>query len=110
MVERDGHTIYTIDSTPHANAPVVWGKERLVMREDYVLLEEIYYDQDLEPLKRLETLEIGRLGGRTFATRMRMTDLEAGGRWTELTWHEAEFNVELPDRRFTLYALRNPEL
>ena len=28
---------------------MVWGKERLRIREDSVLIEAIYYDQDMQP-------------------------------------------------------------
>ena len=44
--KQDGeHTIYTIEAVPHGNAPVVWGKEVWVLRDDYVLLEQIFYAQ-----------------------------------------------------------------
>ena len=106
--ESDGHIIYTVESTPVEDAPVVWGKEVIRMRDDYVLLEQTYYDQDMQPLKRMVSLEIGVLGGRTFAMRMRMVDLEEDDRWTELEYRAAEFDLSLDDEIFTLFSLRNP--
>ena len=38
--EQDGHKIYVIESIPHEDAAVVWGKEVLSVRDDYVLLEQ----------------------------------------------------------------------
>src|SRR5215471_17536871 len=49
--EKDGHRVYTIDAVPHENAPVVWGKEQLVLRDDYVLLSETFFDQAMAPVK-----------------------------------------------------------
>ena len=61
----DDHVAYEIESIPHEDAPVVWGKEVLVVRSDNVLIEHRFYDQDGELVKTLTTLEIGEMGGRT---------------------------------------------
>lgn len=109
-VQRDGgHLVYTIDSIPDADAPVVWGRQRLVMRDDFVLLEQIFYDQDDLALKRMETLEIGELGGRLIPRVLRMWRLDEPEHWTEVRYAEAEFDIDIPDRRFTLFALRNQD-
>ncbi len=102
----DGHRRYTVEAVPHDNAPVVWGKEVLTLRDDYVLLSQTFFDQDLTALKRLEALEIGELGGRVLATRMRMSQLDEPERYTEVSYRHAEFGVPLDDDLFTLFALR----
>jgi Outer membrane lipoprotein-sorting protein len=104
--QRDGHRVYTIDAVPHDDAPVVWGKERIVLRDDYVLLGQTYFDQALEPLRRLESLEIKTLGGRTFATRMRMIPLDETDQWTEIAYDKANFDVAVDDGLFTVFALQ----
>lgn len=104
--ESDGHQVYTIEAIPYDTAPVVWGKEVIVVRDDYVLLSQTYFDQDMEPLKRLEALEIGELGGRTFSTRMRMYKLDEPGRYTEVHYEKADFDIELEDGLFTVFALK----
>ena len=105
---QDGeHTIYTIEAVPHENAPVVWGKEVWVLRDDYVMLEQVFYDQLQVALKRMTTLEIGQLGGRTLATRMRMERLDEPDRWTEVTTNSAEFDIELAEGMFTLFTLKS---
>ena len=103
----DGVEIYTIDAIPHDDAPVVWGKERLVIREDAVMIELTYYDQDLVPLKKMQTLEIRELGGRTLATRMRMGEIEEPESFTEITYDEMDFDVDLEDRLFTVFSLQS---
>ena len=99
-------TIYTIEAIPHDDAPVVWGKEQLVLRDDYVLLEQTFFDQDLAPLKKMETLEVGELGGRVMGTKMRMFEIGKEDSYTELEYNAAEFDLQIDDQKFTLFSLR----
>jgi Outer membrane lipoprotein-sorting protein len=103
----DGHVLYRIRATPHDDAPVVWGREELLLRDDYVLQEQTFFDQSLEPLKRLQALAIGELGGRTFATRMRMLTLDKPDQWTEMSYDKASFDIPLDDGLFTVFALKS---
>ena len=101
-------TVYKIESVPHEDAAVVWGKEVLRIREDHVVLSHSFYDQDGKLVKRLESLEIGSMGGRTVALRQRMGKVETPDEWTELQLESIEYEVELKDSLFTLSNLRNP--
>ncbi len=105
--EADGRVVYTIEAVPYDSAPVVWGKEDWVVRDDSILLSQTFYDQDLEPLKRMETLEIREIDGRTVATRMRMSKLDEPDRYTEMEFIEVEFDLPLEDRLFTTFTLRS---
>jgi outer membrane lipoprotein-sorting protein len=107
MEEVDGHIVYTIEAIPHDTAPVVWGKEVVVLRDDYVLLEQTFYDQAMLPLKQLVGSEIKQMGDRVFATRMRMSNLEKPDQWTEMLWEKADFDVEVDDGMFTVFALKS---
>jgi outer membrane lipoprotein-sorting protein len=104
----DGHVVYVIEATPHRAAPVIWGKEVVKIRDDDLLLEQTFFDQDGKPVKRLSAQAIGMLGGRRYVTRLRMTKLEAADEWTELDYRDARFDLDLPDGLFTLSNLRNP--
>jgi outer membrane lipoprotein-sorting protein len=106
--EHDGHVFYTITSIPHDDAAVVWGKEVLVVRDDFVLMEQQYWDQDGVLVKRLETLDVAEMGGRPVARQMRMGEVDKPDEWTGLVIHDVEFDLELPDSLFTLSNLRNP--
>ena len=106
--EIDGHTEYEVQSIPHEDAAVVWGKEVLVVRSDNVLIEHRFYDQDGELVKALRTLQINEMGGRTVATQQRMEKVDAPDEWTEIIVDAVEFDVELSDSIFTLSNLRNP--
>ena len=104
----DGATIYEIESIPHEDAAVVWGREVLRIRDDHVVLSHSFYDQDGELVKRLESLEIGNMGGRVVALRQRMGKVATPDEWTELQLQSAEYDVDLKDSLFTLSNLRNP--
>jgi outer membrane lipoprotein-sorting protein len=106
--ERDGHLYFTVTSVPHEDAAVVWGKEVIVVRDDYVLMEEQFWDQDGILVKSLQTLEVAVMGGRPVARVMRMGKLETPDEWTRLTADHIEFDLDLPDSLFTLSNLRNP--
>lgn len=106
--EDEGHKVYVIEALPHANAPVIWGKETLRIRDDHLMLEETYFDQDLVPVKTLVATEIGPLGGKIYVKTMRMKKLEEPGHWTEIAYRQAEFGLDLPGSVFTLANLRNP--
>lgn len=107
VTEQDGHKVYTVTAVPHENAPVVWGKEEWVLRDDYVVMAEIFYDQSMEPLKRLETLEIGEMGGRVMPLVMRMSKLDEPDNYTEVIYESAEFDIDLEDRIFTVFSLQS---
>ena len=108
QVEEDGHTIYTIEAIPHEDAAIVWGKEVLKIRDDFVMLEEQYWDQDGVLVKVMRTSDIVEMGGRTVARVMRMGKLATPGEWTEMAVSAIEFDLELPPGVFTLSNLRNP--
>ena len=107
VAEADGHRAYSIEAIPRDDAPVVWGKELWVVRDDHILLSQTFYDQEFQPLKRMETLDIKRLGGRLMPARMRMSKLDEPDRYTELEYLQAEFDVQLEDRIFTTFSLRS---
>jgi len=105
---ENGHTVYTIEAIPHEDAAIVWGKEILKIRDDFVMLEEQYWDQDGELVKVMKAHDVVEMGGRQVARVMRMGKLETPEEWTEMTVSEIEFNIELPAGVFTLSNLRNP--
>ena len=106
--EQDGHKVYAVVCLPKPDAPVVWGKQVLKIRDDDVLLEETFYDQDMKPVRELKTTQVGALGGRPYSVVMRMSDLGKPDQWTELHYVSGVFDLKLPNYLFTLPNLRNP--
>ena len=106
--EVDGMTVYEIRSIPHEHAAVVWGREELRIRDDHVVLEHRFYDQDGELVKALRTLDIEEMGGRTIASRQRMVKEDEPEEWTEIEVLSVEYEIDIRDSVFTLSNLRNP--
>jgi outer membrane lipoprotein-sorting protein len=106
--ESEGRTVYVIESIPHEDAAVVWGKEVLKVRDDNVLLSQDFYDQDGKLVKSLRSLKIGEMGGRVLALQQRMEKLEAEDEWTEILIENMRFDLALSDNLFTRSNLRNP--
>jgi len=105
---HEGRKVYVIESVPLEAAPVVWGREVVKVRDDYLLMEHAFYDQADVLVKRLMTLEVRTLGGKAVAARERMQRADAPNEWTEVVTREAEFGLSLPPHMFTLTHLRNP--
>lgn len=106
--EENGFKVYEIESVPHEEAAVVWGKEVLRIREDHVLLEQKFFDQDGALVKQLKTLKIAEMDGRQTAVQQRMGDVDAPDEWTEIQILQVEFDIDIPDSTFTQSNLRNP--
>ena len=101
-------TVYTVEAIPHEDAAIVWGREVLRIRDDFVLLEQQYWDQDGILIKVMKASEITEMGGRSVARTMRMGKLDTPDEWTEMMISSIEFDLDLPNGIFTLSSLRNP--
>lgn len=103
---EDNHVVYTVDAIPRENAPVVWGKEVIQFRDDYVLLKHLFFDQDLELVKWIETRDIATFDGRQIPKKLRMQNTDDENKWTEVEYTHAEFDIDLDDKKFSLFSLR----
>lgn len=103
---HDGHTVYVIESIPKPAAPVVWGKQVLKIRDDHILLAETFFDEALQPVKRMTAGDIQMMGGRLFPRTWRMQAVDRPEEFTLLRYHALSFWDDLPERLFTLNALK----
>jgi hypothetical protein len=55
----------------------------------------------------MRSLEVGELGGRMMATRMRMQELDKPDQYTELEYLDMDFDIDVPERTFTLFSLQS---
>jgi len=106
--EHEGHTLYTIELIPHEDAPVVWGREVMQIRDDDVVLQHTFYDQEGVVVKRMVTSEIREVGGKLIASVERMQKVDQPEEWTEIRVIDAEYGIAIPPGTFTLSSLRNP--
>jgi hypothetical protein len=106
---HEGKKVYIIDSIPKPRAPVVWGKQRLRIREDDIFLEEAFYDEDMEPVKIMASSDIRMLGGKLFPAVWTMKKADTPDEFTELKYLDVVFDEEIPANTFSLSNLKSPD-
>ena len=104
----DGKKVYLVDSTPRPDAPVVWGMQKLKIREDFIMLSQEFYDEDLKLVKAMTTGKIQMIGGKLFPKVWKMQKADTDDEYTLLEYNALSFKENLPDRLFTLSNLKNP--
>ena len=104
----DGKKVYLVESIPKPDAPVVWGMQKLKIREDFIMLSQEFYDEDFKLVKAMTTDKIQMIGGKLFPKEWKMQKADADGKFTILKYIELSFKENLPDRLFTLSNLKNP--
>ena len=104
---REEKNIVEITCLPKKNAAVVWGKVIVtVYRDDFIPLNMIYFDEDLQLSRTLDFKNIKMMGGKMIPTQMVMIPLENPGESTTVQWEEMEFNPNLDDDFFSLRKLQ----
>lgn len=103
---HEGKNVYVIQSIPKRGAAVVWGMQRLKIREDHVLLLEEFYDEEKALVKALAGSRIQMMGGKLFPKIWTMRK-GAGAEFTTVTYREIRFDVDIPDRLFTESAMKS---
>ncbi len=102
----DGHVVYVIKSIPKPDAPVVWGMQISRIRDDHVLIEQEFFDEDRMSVKRMTAHDIQMMGGRMFPKIWKMQETDKTDQYTLLRYHSISFSENLPDRLFTINALK----
>jgi outer membrane lipoprotein-sorting protein len=102
----DGKKVYITKSLPKPGAPVIWGMQRLKIREDYILLSQEFYDEDFKLVKAMTGSQIQLLGGRLFPKVWKMQKADVTDEYTLLVYQELTFEDDLPDRLFTISSLK----
>ena len=105
---HDGKKVYVITSMPKPDAPVVWGMQKLRIREDLIFLSQEFYDEDLLLVKAMSGTEIEMMGGKLFPRVWKMRKAEEEDEYTMLEYSELVFKENVPGDLFTLSSLKNP--
>ncbi len=105
---RKGHRVYVVKSLPKPAAPVVWGMQKLEVRDDLILLKEAFYDEEMQLVKYMTASNIEMMAGKLFPRIWKMQKADAKNEYTQLVYDELEFLDKLPDSLFNLSSLKNP--
>jgi hypothetical protein len=98
--------VYTIVCTAKPDAPVVWGKVVVKVREDKIPVEVAYYDEEGTLARTMAFSDVRDFDGRMVPATMTLIPADKPEEFTRVTTVEADFDVEIDDRVFTLQALK----
>jgi hypothetical protein len=105
--KRGGVDIIEITLTAKPDAAVVWGKIVIeIFADNYLPIIEFFYDEDEVLIRTMVFEDIKVLGGRKFPAVMKIIPEDKPGEFTELVYHEMEFNIKLKDSLFSVSHLR----
>jgi len=104
VTDQDG--IYTIESIPKPDAPVVWGRIIRRISHDAMPLSEDYYDEHGNHIRRLSFDQVQEMGGREIPTRWRVEPLATPDKRTVMLLERITFDASIPERTFSRANLR----
>ena len=84
----------------------LWNRVELIVDETGSLpVQAVYFDRRDRPSRRIDWDQVKELGGRRIPARMTLTPLDRPDHQTIFVYHEITFDVEIPDRTFSLAEL-----
>ncbi len=102
---EDGY--YYIKLIPKENTPSVWGKIIVkVRKEDYIPVQQDYYDEKGELIRSMYLKDIKMLGGKKIPAVMEMVPHKKENEKTVIEYLDVTFDKKLDDDIFTLRNLR----
>ncbi len=105
--EVDGRTHLDIVLTPKPDAAVVWGRVIMTAElERKIPIRQVYYDEDLEPVRTIYFEEVTKLAGRDAPSILRIVPEDEPTESTELKYQSLELGVDLPASMFSIARLR----
>jgi hypothetical protein len=113
-VVKEGPTIageptWALVLTPKPKAVIVWGQvDVMVRKSDLLPVAQLFYDEDLDPVRKMEFFDFRTVDGEQVPLRMRMSPLEADkkGEFTEVRYEKIDFGVELEPSFFSVSQLK----
>ena len=103
----DGHECYKLELIPKPDVAVVWGKILYYARtNDYLPVREEFYSEHDVLKKRLTNSSFKQMHDRVIPTEYKMETLKKKDRYTLMVLKAAKFDVEIPNRIFTLQNLK----
>ena len=105
-----GKPTWALVLTPKPKAAVVWGRVDVMIERDSLLpIGQLFYDESLVPVRKLEFFDYRSLAGREVPMRTRMSPLSDSerGEYTEMSYEQLDFDVELEPEFFSVSKLES---
>ncbi|MEZ4321997.1 MAG: outer membrane lipoprotein-sorting protein [Myxococcota bacterium] len=97
---------WIIELVPKPDAPVVWGKVVVTIAADRVPVSIEYFDEKGGLQRTMGFSDVKEIDGRKVPMLMTLTPGDKPGEYTKIAYEELQFDVDLPDKTFTLQALK----
>lgn len=105
--ENENIDNYYIELTPKTETPSVWGKIVITIRkEDYIPLEQAYYDEKGRKMREMIFSDVRTFGERTIPAVLEMTPLNKEGQKTVIQYRDIRFDEQTYQEIFTLRNLQ----
>ncbi len=105
--ERDGQPVYEVTSLPRPDAPVVWGKVVLLIRQDNLTpVSAVYYDEEGVRVRVMRFDRLQQVGDRDIPMRMTLIPEDKPNESTVIDYHEIAFDMPLDEQVFSLRSLK----
>jgi outer membrane lipoprotein-sorting protein len=105
--KRGGVAVHEYTLTPKPQAPVVWGKLILQIRQaDSVPTWQGYYNEDGQLVRELTFSDYKQLGGRFIPTRLVMRSPDKPGQETTIVYKNVTFDLPINPDTFSLPNLK----
>jgi hypothetical protein len=105
---RDGEAIWQFDLTPHPEAPVVWSRVELDVRQrDRMPLRGRYFDDRGRLARTMSFGNFQKMGGRLVPTELTMRPEDRPKERTTLRYANLEFDIGIEPAFFSLQRLRD---
>jgi len=104
---RENSQHYVISCIPKPEAPVVWGEVILTIRAQDEIIDRVqFFDERKQLVRSIVYTDIIDVGDKKIPRRIQVIPADKPDEITEVIYEEIEFDVEIPDRMFSLQALR----
>jgi len=98
---------YKINCIPHEDAAVVWGKVEIDILSSDELPRAVRFYDEKDKLVRTQNFEdVREMGGQLLPTIVRVTPADKPNESTVMVYEQMTFDVDLPDKTFSLQSLR----
>ncbi|NOY86121.1 MAG: outer membrane lipoprotein-sorting protein [Deltaproteobacteria bacterium] len=109
--EREEVPVYEITLIPKPDAPVVWGKILVTVRQDELIpVTSLYYDEDGNLARTMTFSDVMRLGGRNLPATMALTPADKPGERTVIHYSVLKFGLGLKKNFFSIRNLSRRDL
>lgn len=106
---KETDRLYQVTLVPKENVVTVWGAiEYIISKEPLLPVEQIFYDDDGEKIRRLTFAEPKEFSGRLMPSRLEMTPLKKTGHHTIIIYENIVFDPpEVDDKTFSIRNLKS---